>query len=507
MSTQHETQLDLASWLGEILALDPTADALQFEGRWHPWSWLSEATEPLTASLSPPSVDEGARIGVLMRNRPEIVRTVIAALSTRKTIVTLSPAMPAHKVAEEVRRLDLPVVVAPKGDWADGTLTEAVESHGSIGLAASEADRAFEVVTKGAAKAPSEPTPGVAVQMLTSGTTGPPKRVDLLYSSLEGEIASTARYTSSGGLASPGLSSGTSILWAPLVHLTGLRTLITAVVGGRKIALLERFDVEPWSQLVQEHRPRALQLVPTALAMVLAADLPRETFDGVAVVTCGTARLDPEVGQQFEERYGVPVLTTYGATEFAGGVAGWTLADWREFGAEKAGSVGRPNHGIEIRIVDETSGRALPAGEVGLLEVCGHQLVQQGWVATSDLASVDADGFVWIAGRADDVLIRGGLKVSAEEVRSALIEHPAVHDACVVGIEDSRLGQVPVAVLELLEGTPEPEADALDEWLRDRLSPYMIPVEYRTTKELPRTPAMKVRRAAVEASFQSLKRL
>ena len=215
------------------------------------------------------------------------------------------------------------------------------------------------------------------------------------------------------------------------------------------------------------------------------------------------APLDPEIGRLFEERYGVPVLAVYGATEFAGGVAGWTLKDWRRFGDEKPGSVGRPNVGVEVRVVDSESGAKLPRGQEGLLEVRAPQLSQPGWLRTTDLARMDDDDFIWIVGRADDVIMRGGFKVATNTVRDVLASHPGVHDACVIGIPDRRLGQVPVAAVELRPDTDSVDPIELTNLVREQLAPYHVPVDLRIVDELPRTPSMKVSQGGVRQLFES----
>ena len=449
----------------EVVALDPAAPALQFDSRWRTWAWLARAVEAFGVVLDGVGRADGTKVGVVMRNRPEIVRTVTATLATRSCLVTLSSAIPLAKLSAEVEAMRLPVVVAGEADWSHDEFVEAVRRAGSLGVAALDGEVPFRVVVApsgGDASAPS--APGVAVEMLTSGTTGPPKRVDLTFSGLEHELASTASYGRRGALGEPRLSSGTSLVWNPLLHIGGLRGLISALVDGRKIALLERFSVDAWAELVREHRPRAVSLVPAALAMVLDADVPRDVFEGVSAVISGTAPLDPELGRQFEERYGVPVLVVYGATEFAGGVAGWTLSDWRRHGVEKRGSVGRPNAGVGVRVVDQESGQELPRGDVGLLEVQAKQLGQHGWVRTTDLARMDDDDFIWIVGRADDVIVRGGFKVATNDVRDVLITHPAVQEAAVLGVPDRRLGQVPVAAVELRPDSGPVSSDELLAW-------------------------------------------
>jgi long-chain acyl-CoA synthetase len=492
-------ELRLAPWLRAVFALDPAAPAFEFEGSWRLWAALSTAVDGLDAELAGHGWGSGTLVGVVMRNRPEIVRASAAILATDRCLVTLSSVIPSAALADEVRRLELPVVIASAGDWSD-ELCAAVREAGSLALCFDDDQAPPRTVEAAGVRSVTAETsrPGVAVQMLTSGTTGRPKRVDLLTRSLEHEIVSTSAYSGSNELSAPRLASGCSILWTPMVHIGGLRGLITNLVAGRRIALMERFAVEPYVALVREHRPKAISLVPSALRMVLDADVPADAFESVQAVFAGTAPLPPETADEFLERYGVPVLEVYGATEFAGGVAGWTLRDWREFGTDKRGSVGRANRGVEMRIVDETTGEPLPSGEQGLLEVRAAQLAQPGWVRTTDLGRIDVDGFLWIVGRADDVIIRGGFKVATNHVADVLRRHPAVLDASVIGVADERLGQVPVAAVELGAGE-ELAGEELVEWSRDHLSPYQVPVRVLVVERLPRTPSMKVSQPGVRA--------
>jgi acyl-CoA synthetase (AMP-forming)/AMP-acid ligase II len=499
-----QPSIDLPSWLRAIVRLDPDSEALHFDGSWRDWRWFDVAIDAYQELLTAHDLGESTKVGLLMRNRPEIVRAIMATLATRRCIVTLSSAIPTAALAAEVERLRLPVVVASESDWTDGSLADAVRAAGSLGIAVRDDDPGFAVVMPRDQRlgGETEAAPGVAVQMLTSGTTGAPKRIDLRYQSLEFEIASTAQYSKSGALAEPRLSSGTSLVWNPLLHIGGLRALITSFVAGRRVALLERFSVDGWAAAVREFRPKAVSLVPAALAMVLDADVPKEVFEHVSAVFSGTAPLDPDLARRFEDRYGVPVLVVYGATEFAGGVAGWTLADRQRFGAAKSGSVGRPNAGVKVRVVDTDTGIEQPRGVVGLLEVAAPQLGQSGWVRTTDLARMDDDDFIWVIGRVDDVIVRGGFKVATNAVSEVIARHPAVQEACVIGMPDRRLGQVPVAAVELRPGADPVTPDDLIAWARERLTGYQVPVEVRILDSLPRTPSMKVSQAALRPLFE-----
>jgi acyl-CoA synthetase (AMP-forming)/AMP-acid ligase II len=476
---------------------------VQFEGAWRPWRHVGTAIDGLDELLAPVGLGPGALVGVVIRNRPEMVRAILAVLGTGRVLVTLSSAVPLATLTAEIRRLALPVVVARPSDWGD-ELRAAVHDAGSLGIAFTDGDDAPEIVVGAGTRPEDAPTTraGVAVQMLTSGTTGTPKRIDLLYESLEHEIVSTMQYSSAGVQREPRLATGTAIIWNPLLHIGGLRGLITNAVAGRRIALLERFSVPAWAAIVREHRPKAVSLVPAALRMVLDSDLPNDALDGVQAVFSGTAPLEPGVAEQFEERFGVPVLVVYGATEFAGGVAGWTIRDRQAFGTTKRGSVGRPNPGMAVRIVDQESGEPVANGAVGLLEVRGPQLAQEGWLRTTDLARIDDDDFIWIEGRADDVIIRGGFKVATGQVTDLIRTHPAVLDACVIGRPDERLGQVPVAAVELRAGSTLTPEDLLA-WAKPQLSAYQVPVAVRIVERLPRTASMKVSQPGVQRLFDA----
>jgi acyl-coenzyme A synthetase/AMP-(fatty) acid ligase len=237
------------------------------------------------------------------------------------------------------------------------------------------------------------------------------------------------------------------------------------------------------------------------MKMVVDADVPREELASLRAVTSGTAPLSPELQATFEERYKIPVLVTYGATEFAGAVAGWTIGDHRAFGLAKRGSVGRAHPGCELRIVDPESGAVLGTDEVGLLEVRSEQTASRGWVRTSDNARIDADGFLWIMGRADGAINRGGFKIDPASVSRVLERHPAIREAAVVGLADERLGEVPVAVLELAEGVETPTEEELHDFARAHLTRYHVPVRFKIVEAIPRTPALKPSLPALRELF------
>jgi long-chain acyl-CoA synthetase len=477
----------LSQRIADVLGLQPDARAIEYDGRWLSWGQVGEAARR-TASLT---AEHGAdpQIGMLLRNRPGQVAAFLGVLLGGGTAVTINPSRGDERTRADIAALRLPLVIGEPDDLA--TLvppeTPTVAISGLLDDAA------------GSLRHPRGPAPrpGVAVRMLTSGTTGPPKRVDLSYDML----ARSVMGPDPDHAPAPGqLRRGVAIVNSPLVHIGGVFRVLQCIAEARSFVLLERFELNVWAEAVRRHRPRAVSLVPAALRTVLHSGLPRADLDSIRAVTCGTAPLSADDADAFTEKYGIPVLTSYAATEFGGGVAGWTLSDYQKHWRAKRGSVGRANPGAQLRVVDD-DGKTLEPNRVGLLEVKPGQLgPSETWMRTTDMARIDADGFVWIVGRADQAIIRGGFKVMPEDVRIALEGHPAVAGAAVVGRSDERLGETPVAMVELRK-FKSTDAGALVEYLRTRLARYEIPTEITIVDSIPRTPSGKADLSAVQRFF------
>ena len=353
-------------------------------------------------------------------------------------------------------------------------------------------------------RAAIQTSPGVAIEMLTSGTTGTPKRVPLSRDAFDASFRGFAKYERGKSFDDPPrLGSGCTMVVNPLTHIGGIYGCIGALMAGRKIALLEKFSVEAWLDAVRRHRPAVASAVPSAVRMLLDADVDPADLSSLKSLISGTAPLAPELVDAFYARYGIPICSNYGATEFAGAIAGWTIDDFHRHWAEKRGAVGRVHANMAARVVDPDSGAELPHGTEGLLELKGEQLGNGlQWLRTTDRASLDADRFLFIKGRADNAIIRGGFKIHPDDVVRALSDHPAIREAAVVGIPDDRLGAVPAAAIILKEGAAAPATDDLKAWLKDRLIAYQVPVHFRIVPDFPRTPSMKPSAPGLRALFE-----
>jgi acyl-CoA synthetase (AMP-forming)/AMP-acid ligase II len=476
----------LSQCIADVLNLQPGADAIEYKDRWCSWGQISGAARHI-ASVTAEYGDD-PQIGMLLRNRPPHVAAFLGVLLGGGTVVTINPSRGDDRTRADIAALGLPLVVGESDDLATlvdpGTPTMAISGQ-------------LDDAEPGRCGAGLRTPQGVAVRMLTSGTTGPPKRIDLSYDML----ARSVMGSDPGSAPAPTeLRRGVAIVNSPLVHIGGVFRVLQCVAEARSFVLLERFELNAWAQAVRKHRPRAVSLVPAALRTVLHSDLQRADLDSVRAVTCGTAPLSADDADAFTEKFGIPVLTSYAATEFGGGVAGWTLGDYQQYWQAKRGSVGRPNPGARLRVVDD-AGRQLGPDQVGLLEVKPGQLGPSAqWMRTTDMARIDADGFVWIVGRADQAIIRGGFKVMPDDVRVALESHPAVAGAAVVGRSDERLGETPVAMVELRESAAA-DTETLVEFLRTRLARYEIPTEIAIVATIPRTPSGKADLSAIRRFF------
>lgn len=494
--------MELAEIIDTVVHLDPGARALWFEDRWYTWGELTAHGDAVLDLIERADVPADRGIGVVLHNGPLCVAVLLSALRARRPVLTFSGLLPGAALADDVRTNRPAVLVAPAADWDRTDLAAALRTVGGLGIRLdAEAGAAVVPGTRHAA-GPGHfaPAPGTVASMLTSGTTGPPKRVALTLEGLAHAVHSATRHHEGARADSPPrLRDATTIIDLPLFNITSYLDIAMTTAAGRRICLMRRFEPGAWGRAVRDHRVVVALLVPAAMRMVLDARIPEEWLSSLRVVRSGSAPLDPQLAEAFEDRYSLPVIVSYGATEFSGALAGLTMADRRRWGTAKRGSVGRAHPGVELRVVDPADGREVGPGAVGVLLARAPQIAGSepgGWARTNDLARIDEDGFLFIEGRVDDVIIRGGFKVDPRGVAEVLRRHPDVADAAVAPLPDPRLGHVPAAAVVLAPSRRDwPHAEmepALQDWVRGHLAPYAVPVRIRSVEALPRTPTLKI---------------
>ena len=293
----------------------------------------------------------------------------------------------------------------------------------------------------------------------------------------------------------------------PLFHVFGLTCGMNAsVISGSTLTLLPRFDAGAALEMIGREKVTIFEGVPTMYSALLHHP-DRATADVSSLRLCvsGGAALPVEVLREFEEAFGCPILEGYGLSETSP-VASFNHPDR----SRKAGSIGTPIAGVEMRAVDD-SGADVPQGEVGEIAIRGHNVMKgywgkpeataaaipDGWFRTGDLARIDEDGYFFIVDRKKELIIRGGYNVYPREIEEALHEHPAVAEVAVVGIPHDSLGEEVGAAVALKPGaTATP--DELKAFAKSRVAAYKYPRHVWLVDQLPKGPTGKILRREVK---------
>jgi long-chain acyl-CoA synthetase len=479
--------------------------AVFFEGRWYASAALFQRSKRIAAGLVEHGLEPNDRVLVTMPNMPE-VPVLYAAIWRAGGVVT--PAM--HVLSA----LELRHVIADAGPRFVITTTELLEKlgealagldapsrvvcvdpeHGTaLPLAALEATDTGRLV-------PREPD-DLAALLYTGGTTGRSKGVMVSHAGL-----SFAGWTAADSEASFAVER--ELLTLPLSHSFGLVEMLSAMHSGlRKVwVMLPRFEAGVVLSLIQEHRIEKTQAVPSMLHKLLAQPIEQFDVSSLRWVGCGGAPLAIEVIHEFSRRIpSVTLIEGYGLTESC------SVATANPPERPKPGSVGPLMRGVEIRVVDPR-GTALPPHETG--EICirspglmrGYwgepdltaEVVKDGWLHTGDVGYVDDDGYVFILDRKKDVIIRGGFNVFPRDVEDAIVEHPSVQMAAVIGRPDRVHGEEVVAFVALRDGA-HAAPDELVAWARQRIGAHKYPREIHIVESLPLTGVGKPDRKVLRA--------
>lgn len=427
--------------------------------------------DDLAGSLHGPGFTGGSAVSVTLPDSPQFVTTMFGIWRAGGVLVPVNPRYPEPEIERVVR------ATRPRYSVSEGGC--------------------FEVVPRDSRRYPED----TAFVMWTSGTTGEPKPILHTHSAYF-ELLDRVLGPLGGNRRDPSRRPAPTLIPVSLALNAGIYNVLFGLRAGTALVIMDGFDTGRFAELVAEHGIRSTVLPPAAMTM-LADDDTVTDLAPLRYVRSITAPLSPLQARRFTGKFGVTVLNGYGQAEI-GEVVGWTAADAREH-PEKLGAAGRPHPGVAVRIADD-AGTAVADGEVGRLLVrpprmaagyaSGSDLADRvdpgGFVDTGDLARVDEDGFVWIEGRAGDVINRGGNKVFPDHVAEVLLLAPGVEEAGVVGVPDERLGSVPVAFVVAHPSVTEDELRAV---CREHLAPYKVPVAFHFVDGLPRNDAGKLLRA------------
>jgi acyl-coenzyme A synthetase/AMP-(fatty) acid ligase len=487
----------LSDMAAKALGTDPEQPALLYAGHWHLWGAFARLAWEIGTLLDDGGVDGHAPVALVGRNRPETVAALLGLIAQGRTIRMIYAYQSATAIIGEIERLAPAAVVAMRDDLTEPVLA-AMRASGRAVLCL---DAMTASVPPGLGRSRAD-VPGLtgdpAIEVLTSGTTGPPKSFPLPFAMIAQHMVGIAIRPEEAAIAVPALPP--AFMAMPMGNISGIYTIIPPLLTGQRGILLDRFDLRAWRDWLVEYRPPYASVIPAAIQMIIEADVPPDEFASLQCLSAGAAAVDPRVQHIFEQRYGIPLLSSYGATEFGGPVTAMNLADRTSFGDGVANSVGRALPGSQVRVVDPDSGLELPPGQQGLMEVMTKRMGLH-WIRTSDLGVIDANGFIFHKGRADGAIVRGGFKLLPERIEQALMLHNAVACVAVTGVPDARLGEVPGAVIQTAPGNAMPTPAELEMVVRQTLPATHVPVHWRFLSEMPRTQSQKVDRRAIRQLF------
>ena len=508
-------------WLHWRALATPGKEATFFEGRSVSYGELDRLADGQASGLAAKGVQAGDRVAALMENNVEAIALIHSVARIGAILVPLNTRLTAVEIARQLGLVEPALLVVDGGLGGDvggskiqgpasmaeiqSLLEEPLLTVSLTGLAEVESSDRRDADRK--LQEPLRPEEQVQSIVFTSGSTGTPKGVQLSF----------ANHFWSATASAFRLGVGPTDRWLscmPLYHVSGMAIVFRSCLYGTAIVLQRRFELEEFQRSLREDRVTQTSLVPTLLYRLLHSSPATEWPESLRTVLIGGAAVTPELLQTAVDAC-VPVTPSYGLTETATQAATALPADVRR----KPGSVGRPLLFTELCIAD-ADGSPLAQGEIGEILVRGPQVtkayyrnpdatasaLRSGWLHTGDMGRLDGDGDLYVLQRRTDLIVSGGENIYPVEVESALREHPAVADVCVVGLPDEEWGQRSAAAVQLHAGESVTR-DALLAFSRGRLAGYKQPSakHIRFVDALPETASGKIARRAVRAMFENIK--
>ncbi len=489
------------------------------------WTWAEAAAQShaLACSLQELGVEKGDGIAVTMPNWPEFVLTMLAAAEIGATVIPLNPAYSPRDIQFVLRNTEAVVVVTAERyggvEYLElfESLLSGLPSLQYLATVGEEDlwydDRVFQFedlvsAGRGHALIPVDVQPEDPFAVLyTAGTSTKYKGVVHSHDSLLRTAAATA-----DGLGM--IPEDVTLCNVPLFNIFGLGVaLLTSIVSGSGLLLQESFDVGGTLELIEAGRPTIMHGVPTMFVMLMRDGQMEETdLSSLRAGIIAGAPVAPELADGIRSRLMSGLEIAYGLTETAPTVCMTRPSDGPE---ARAGTVGRPIDGVEVRILGEAD-EPVPAGAEGEIAVRGFNVMSgyfrqpaatsramttDGFLKTGDLGTLDEEGYLRIEGRKRDLIIRGGYSVHPREVEDHLRSLPAVADAAVVGLPNEVLGELVCACVVLVEGALVTE-DEIRELCRPTLAEYKLPDVVHFVEELPKTTTGSSRRAEIARSMR-----
>ncbi|MFW5937885.1 MAG: o-succinylbenzoate--CoA ligase, partial [Halanaeroarchaeum sp.] len=454
----------MRDWLTIRRAATPDATALVNEATGESWTYrdLDEMVDELAGRLAHLGVGTGDRVGILLDTRPAFVEVLWAVQRLGATLVPFNARLTAAEIADQWNRIDPSLLLTERDQESTAIAVVGDASIISVDEPKSAGVDWLESVDRGPVTPTDTPLSSTFVVMFTSGTTGDPK-----------PVAVTGRNFLASAVASAFRLGVTPqdewLLSLPTYHMGGLSIPLRTTIYGTTTVMLREFDPTAASDTLQARRITGISLVPTMLKRLLDEG---PVTDSLRFALVGGGPTSVDLVERAREA-GVPIHPTYGMTETASQITTATPQDLD--GAPD--TVGRPLAGTEVAIVD-ADGNRVERGDHGEIVVSGWTVSpgyygepprgESDWFRTGDVGCRDESGRLFVTGRASEQIVTGGENVAPAEVRQAIVAHPSIEDAVVVGIPDEEWGER-VAALVVAD---QIDRAALRTFLADRLAGF-----------------------------------
>ena len=500
----------------------PDREAIIFEGNRWSFSDLADRSNRLANALAGMGVGQGDKVGMLQVNCNECIEVYFATAKLGATYVPLNFRARAEELEFMINFSEASALfLGQRYVKMINSMREQIPGMKNFVSVEGPAEGMLDYESVIAEADPEEVFTDIddndtSILMFTAGTTGQPKGVMLTHDNLATYVLNNV------SPADPDIEEK-NILTVPLYHIAGMQAVLAAVYGGRTLVVQRQFDPSDWMTLVETESVTRAMMVPTMLKQLMEhEEFPKRNLSSLQVITYGAAPMPVEVITKAIEVFpGTRFINAFGQTESASTITMLTPEDHviegtpgeRAIKLKRLGSIGRALGDTEVKIFDE-EGSEQPVDEVGEIVARGPRVmkgywkaeeatnstIRNGWLYTGDIGYMDEAGYIFLSGRAKDIIIRAGENISPEQVEATLHSHPAIDEAAVIGVPDPQWGEKVRAIVALKAGAQATEADII-EHCRGQLASFKKPESVIFVDSLPRNPLGKVLKRVLREEY------